>query len=160
MLKGANMNATLLLTVGIIGIVLLILNSVFLGIIFFMRRKLAVVSQWPSIMGTVMMSRTETRSSGDGYTDYPVVQYSYQVSGQPYQGMKLAPGPEVGGSGARKVVGRYPAGAQVMVFYNPQNPSEAVLERKAPAQWVMWLILVIFDCALCGVVPILWFSMR
>ena len=153
------MNA-LWLTVGIIVFVLFILNAVFIGIIFFMRRKMSQVSQWPFTMGTVMMSTIEQRSSSEGgYTDYPVVQYSYQVGGQTYQGMKLAPGPEVGGSGARKVVARYPASAQVMVFYNPQNPSEAVLERKAPAQWVMWLILVIFDCALCGVIPIIWWSM-
>ena len=50
------MNMTLLLTVGIIGFVLLILNAVFLGVIYFMRRKMAVVSQWPSTMGTVMTS--------------------------------------------------------------------------------------------------------
>ena len=60
-----------------------------------------------------------------------------------------------GGSGARKVVGRYTVGVQVMVFYNLQNPSEAVLERKAPAQWIMWLLLAVFDCALCGVIPLL-----
>ena len=154
------MNTTLLLTVGIIVFVLFILNAIFLTIIFFMRRRMAVVSQWPSTMGTVMMSTIEQRSSEDGYTDYPVVQYSYQVGGQSFQGMKLAPGPEVGGTGARKVVARYPVGAQVMVFYNPQNPSDAVLERKAPAQWIMWLILVIFDCALCGVIPIIWWSMN
>jgi hypothetical protein len=127
------MNTTLLLTVGIIGFVLLILNAVFLTIIFFMRRKMAAVNQWPSTMGSVIMSRIEQRSSSEGgYTDYPVVQYSYQVGGQTYQTYKLAPGPEVGGTGAGKVVARYPSGAQVMVFYNPQNPSEAVLERKAP----------------------------
>jgi len=154
------MNATLLLSIGIIGLVLLILNAVFLGVIYFMRRKMAVVSQWPSTMGTVLMSTIESRSSDDGYTDYPVVQYSYNINGQMYQGMKLAPGPEMGGSGARKVVARYPAGAQVMVFYNPQNPSDAVLERKAPAQWLMWLILVIFDCSLCGAIPLIWWTMR
>jgi len=155
------MNNTLLLTVGIIGFVFLILNAVFLGIIFFMRRKMAVVSEWPSTMGTVNASYLERRFSSEGdSTNYPVVKYSYQIGGQRYQSTKLAPGPEVGGTGAGKVVERYPAGAQVMVFYNPQNPSEAVLERKAPAQWLMWLLLVIFDCALCGVVPILWFSMR
>ena len=154
------MNMTLLLTAGILVFVLFILNAIFLGIIFFMRRKMAAVSQWPSTMGVVQMSTIEQRSSSEGgYTDYPVVQYSYQIGGQAYQSMKLAPGPEVGGTGARKVVARYPAGAQVMVFYNPQNPSEAVLERKAPAQWVMWLILVIFDCALCGVIPIIWWSL-
>jgi hypothetical protein len=110
-------------------------------------------------MGTVMMSRVEQRSTSDGYTDYPIVHYSYQVSGQSYQGMKLAPGPEVGGSGAAKVVSKYPVGAQVMVFYNPQNPSEAVLERKAPGLWIMWLLLGIFDCTLCGVIPLLWWTM-
>jgi hypothetical protein len=154
------MNAEFLLTVGIIIFVLLILNVIFLGIIFFMRRRMAAVSQWPSTMGTVSTSYLERRSSSDsGYTNYPVVQYSYQVSGQAYQGMKIAPGPEVGGTGAGKVVGRYPAGAQVMVFYNPQNPADAVLETKAPAQWIMWLILIVFDIALCGVIPIIWWSM-
>jgi hypothetical protein len=124
-----------------------------------MRRKMATVSQWPSTMGVVQMSTIEQRSSDDGYTDYPVVQYSYQVGGQSYQSMKLAPGPEVGGSGARGVVAKYPVGAQVMVFYNPQNPSEAVLERKAPAMWLMWLLLIVFDCALCGAIPLIIWSM-
>lgn len=154
------MNTQLLLTISIIVFVLFILNVIFLAIIFFMRRKMAVVSQWPSTMGSVEMSRVESRSTSDGYTDYPVVQYSYQVAGQSYQGMKLAPGPEVGGTGANKVVARYPPGAQVMVYYNPQNPGDAVLERKAPAQWIMWLLLVVFDCALCGVIPLVWWTMR
>ncbi len=154
------MRTDLIIALVSIGCVLLILNAVFLGVIFFMRRRMAVVSQWPSTMGTVMMSTVDRRSTSEGYTDYPVVQYSYQVGGQSYQSYKLAPGPEIGGTGARKVVERYPAGAQVMVFYNPQNASDSVLERKAPAQWLMWLLLVIFDCALCGVVPLLWFTMK
>ena len=155
------MNNEVLLIVGIISFVFLILNVVFLGIIFFMRRKMAAVSQWPSTMGTVNSSYLDRRHSSDsGSTDYPVVEYSYQVSGQAYQGRKIAPGPEVGGTGAGKVVARYPAGAQVMVFYNPQSPSDAVLETKAPAQWVLWLILAIFDCALCAVIPLVWWSMN
>ena len=152
------MNTQTLLVIGILGFVLLILNAVFLAIIFFMRRKMAAVSQWPSTMGTVNASYLERRSSSEGgSTNYPVVQYSYQIGGQAYQSTKLAPGPEVGGTGAGKVVARYPEGAQVMVFYNPQNPSDTVLERKAPAQWLMWLLLIVFDCALCGVIPILYF---
>ena len=155
------MNTELLLVVGIIGFVFLILNVVFILILFFMRRRMAVVSQWPSTMGTVSTSYLERRHSSEGgSTNYPVVHYSYQVGGQAYEGNKLAPGPEVGGTGAGKVVDRYPVGAQVMVFYNPQNPSHAVLETKAPAQWLLWLILVIFDCTLCGVIPIIWWSMN
>jgi hypothetical protein len=154
------MRTDLIITIAAIIFALVILNIIFLAIIFFMRRKMAAVNQWPSTMGTVVSSGIDRRSSSDGYTDYPSVQYSYRVNGQPYQGAKIAPGMEVGSTGAGKVVARYPAGAQVMVFYNPQNPSEAVIERKAPAHWLMWLILVIFDCSLCGVIPLLWFTMK
>ena len=155
------MSNEVLIIAGSIGFVLLILNAIFLGIIFSTRRKMAAVSQWPSTMGTVLMSTLERRRSSDngGYTNYPVVQYSYQVGGQMYQGMKLAPGPEVGGSGAGSVVARYPAGAQVMVFYNPQDPSDAVLERKASAQWVMWLVLVIANVMLCGMAALFAFAL-
>ena len=154
------MRTELILTVGIIGFVFLILNVVFLAVLFFTRRRMAAVRQWPSTMGTVNTSYLERRSSSEGgYTNYPVVHYFYQVSGQAHQGTKIAPGMEVGGTGAGKVVARYPAGAQVMVFYNPQNPSDAVLETKAPAQWILWLLLIVFDIALCGVIPIIWWSM-
>lgn len=155
------MNTELIITIVSISCVLILLNAIFLGIIYFMRRRMATVSGWPSTMGTVTNSFLEARSSSEGgTTNYPVVNYSYQVAGQTFQSSKRAPGPEVGGTGAGNVIARYPAGAQVMVFYNPQNPSDAVLERKAPAQWLMWLLLVIFDCTLCGVIPIVWFSMR
>ncbi|MCK6538670.1 MAG: DUF3592 domain-containing protein [Anaerolineales bacterium] len=152
------MNTELLLTFATIGCVFLVLNAIFLGIISFMRTRMAAVSQWHSTIGTVLNSHLERRSSDDGSTNYPVVQYSYQVGGQTYQSAKLAPGPEVGGTGAGRVVARYPVGAQVMVFYDPQNPSDAVLERKAPALGVMVFLLVVFDLALCAAVPIIWFT--
>lgn len=139
-----------LLTVGILGCVFLVLNVIFLAIIFATRRKMNAVQSWASTMGTVLASYLERRSSSDGSTNYPVVQYSYQVGGQMYQGAKIAPGMDVGGTGAGKVVNRYPQGAQVMVFYDSNNPSDAVLEKKAPAQWLIWLLLVIFDVMLCG----------
>ncbi|HNQ93037.1 MAG TPA: DUF3592 domain-containing protein [Anaerolineales bacterium] len=139
-----------MMTVGILGCVFVILNVVFLAIIFFTQRKMNAVQSWSSAMGTVMASYLERRSSSDGSTNYPVVQYSYQVGGQAYQGAKIAPGMEVGGTGAGRVVEKYPQGAQVMVFYDPNNPSDAVLEKKARAQWLMWLLLVVFDVMLCG----------
>jgi len=150
-----------ILAIGIFGFVLLILNVVFIGVIFFMRRKMAAVSRWHSIMGTVDTSYLERRSSGNhGSTNYPVVQYSYQVAGRVYQSSQLALGPAVGGSGAGKVIAKYPAGVQVMVFYDPKNPSDAVLEKRAPAQWLIWLILGIFDFMFCAALPIAWYLTR
>jgi hypothetical protein len=129
------------------------MNGIFLGIILSTQRKMNAIQGWSSTMGTVNNSYLERRrSSKGGSVNYPVVQYSYQVGGQPYHGSKIAPGMAVGGTGAGRVVERYPVGAQVMVFYDPQNPSDAVLERKAHAQWVMWLVLAVTDLMLCGMI--------
>lgn len=145
------MDNQVLLPVSIIGCTFLLMNAIFLGIILSTQRKMKAVQSWASTMGTVSNSYLERRrSSKGGSVNYPVVQYSYQAGGQPYHGSKIAPGMAVGGTGAGRVVERYPAGAQVMVFYDPQNPSDAVLERKAHAQWIMWLLLVIMDVMLCG----------
>lgn len=154
------MNINSLLGPGIFVIVVFILNAVILGVIFFTQRKMNAISEWSQIMGTVLMSTTQSRRNSDGsggYTSYPVVMYSYQAGGQTHQGNTIAPGPQVGGSGAGKVVARYPIGSQVVVYYNPQNPAEAVLEKKAPAQFWLWFILIIFDCVLCGVLPVRYF---
>jgi len=141
-----------LIKYGIMACIFVVFNIVFLVVLFFTRRKMKLVQNWPSTLGTVNASYLERRQSSDdrSSTNYPVVQYSYQVNGQLYQSARLAPGPEVGGSGAGKVIAKYPMGAQVVVFYDPTNPSDAVLEKNAPAQWLIWLVLIIFDLILCG----------
>lgn len=137
-----------------VGVFAFIFDGIFLGIIFFTQRKVAQAGSWPSTMGTVIMSMVQWRSSGSSSNsgaNYPVVMYSYQAMGQTFQGSKVMPGPDVGGTGAHKVVARYPMGAQVMVYYNPANPSEALLERGTPGfVKLFWIILVILNVFLCG----------
>jgi hypothetical protein len=140
---------------------LFIFDAIFLGIIFFTRRKVSQAASWPSTLGTVILSTIQMRSDSEGgSTAYPVVHYSYQVMGQAYQGRKVMPGPDIGGSGARKVVERYPEGAQVMVYYNPQKPSDALLERGMPGfiKW-FWIILVIIDVFLLALGAVLFFTL-
>jgi hypothetical protein len=140
---------------------LFIFDAIFLGIIFFTRRKVAQASTWPSTMGTVTLSTIQRRrNSKGGSTSYPIVHYAYQVMGQPYQRDKVMPGPDVGGSGAHKVVARYPIGAQVMVYYNPDKPSEALLERSMPGHilW-FWIMLGILNLVLLGVGTVLMFAL-
>jgi hypothetical protein len=146
-----------------IGVFMFIFDAIFLGIIFSTGRKVAQASRWPSAMGTILMSMVQWRASGSNSTsgaNYPVVMYSYQAMGQAYQGNKIAPGPEVGGMGAQKVVARYPMGTQVMVYYNPENPSEALLERGTPGiVKVLWISLVVADAFLCGLGAVLVLAM-
>lgn len=147
------MGINMIITVGAIFLALVVLNAVFLGIIYFIRRKVSQVSAWPSTQGVISSSSVEARASEDGYTDYPVVRYSYQVGGQAHKSSRIAPGMEVGGSGAHKVAARYAMGAPVTVYYNPQNPADAVLEKSAPALTLFWVLLVVFDLALCAAIP-------
>ena len=149
-----------LMILGGLGFAFIVVNAVFLGILYFTRRKMDAVAKWPYIMGTVRTSTTEYRSSDDGGANYPVVHYTYQVSGQPYEGYRIAPGGEVGGIGAAKVAARYPVGAHVQVFYNPQNPSEAFLEKKAHSQIIMWIVLIVVDLSLCVFAPVMWWISR
>ena len=77
------MNSELIIAIVSITCVLILLNAIFLGIIFFTRRKMTAIGGWPSTMGTIQNSFIDWRSDSDsGTTAYPVVQYSYQVGGQ------------------------------------------------------------------------------
>jgi hypothetical protein len=89
---------------------------------------------------------------------YPAINYSYKVNSKTYQSNVIAAGGyDVGGSGAPKVVAKYPAGSQVTVYYNPQNPQEAVLEKKSPVSMWLWISLAVLDFMLCGMVTPIYF---
>ncbi|MEW6406388.1 MAG: DUF3592 domain-containing protein, partial [Chloroflexota bacterium] len=138
----------------------LILNAIFLGVIFSTQRKAAAARNWPVARGTVTLSTLERRrsSSGSGSVSYPVVYYTYEAGGQRYESNRIAPGMEVGGTGSDKVVARYPAGSTVDVHYNPQNPAEAVLEVKTPATvLIMWLVLAVVNFMMCGMGAMFYF---
>jgi hypothetical protein len=149
-----------ILTIAGIGLIFILMNAVFLGILFFTQRKVSAINNWPSIPGTVVSSQVVSRSDGEGgTTDYPAVTYSYSVVGSNYKGSKIAPGMEVGGMGAAKTVARYPVDSKVTVYYNPENPADAVLEKKAPAIMWIYIVLGIVDCALCGAIPLVYWAL-
>lgn len=126
---------------------------------FFSARRSSAQAQasqtWPSVMGTVASSSVDVRttSDSDGGTNtayYPVVTYQYEVLGHKYSSDRVSFGFRVGSGNraqAQAVADRYIAGNQIRVYYNPNNPGEAVLERTAQssniAKWIVILIIVI-----------------
>jgi hypothetical protein len=94
-------------------------------------RQLAQV--WPATTGTVLMSSVQSRTSGRSHSTYPVVVYQYVVNGQSYQSQTIRAGEQfinvrVAGQ-AHATVARYPIGATVTVYYDPENPANSALER-------------------------------
>jgi len=153
---------TIFIVVGAVGGSALLVNAILLVSIFSTQRKASAARNWPTAAGAVVESRLESRRSSNnrGWVNYPRVVYTYNVGGKPYVSNRVSPGMEVGGVGAPGVIAKYPVGSQVKAYYNPQNPSEAVLEINTPASVKMlWFVLVIVNLMMCGIgIPFLIFS--
>ncbi|MDP2975717.1 MAG: DUF3592 domain-containing protein [Anaerolineales bacterium] len=91
---------------------------------------------------------TSTDSDGDTSTSYsPAVKFTYRVAEQEYTGNKITFG-FIQGYGnykkAQAALAHYPLGAQVTVYYNPANPADAVLERKAGGSTISLVLGIVF----------------
>jgi hypothetical protein len=118
-------------------------DSIVIAMLLYQQSASKATRDWSSVTGRVLTSKVVPKSSSNRSTT-PAVTYTYEVAGKIYKGETILPGwiqrssPEY----ARKIVARYPKGANVTVYYNPKKPSEACLERysMAKAQEWKWLI--------------------
>ena len=78
-----------------------------------------VVSGW---RGGVNGSDTETANT-------PLVEYEYKVNDRKLRSDRIMIGHAKSESELESVLDRYPLGAKVVVYYNPADPKDAVLER-------------------------------
>ena len=96
-------------------------------------------SNWPSTTGTIIRSdlgsRTISKQSSDRTLYWAEVEYEFEVNGGQYQsnhirldGLRSGPHVGTGVDHASKILANYPVGAEVNVFYDPNNPSKATLE--------------------------------
>jgi hypothetical protein len=127
-----------------------ILGLVVLYIYFRNMARVRASEGWPASQGTILESwvREETSTDSDGSSSshyYPEVRYGYQVMGSEYQGDKIAFGPKTGGARgkAMKVLSKYPKGGTVTVFYDPEKPSVAVLERNISKAFLVYGVILI-----------------
>lgn len=116
------------------------------------KKKAEASGAWPSTTGTVVESTIKEHSSYDTddhtqrTTFSPYVKYTYTVMGTAYESHKLAFGAAQSGSYkfAQDLIAAYPAGATVAVYYDPNNPAEAVLMRKSGSSKVMLILGIVF----------------
>lgn len=113
---------------------------------------------WPSAPATVLESGVESHA-GDDSTTYSVrVLYRYQVDGRTYHSNRydFVTGSSSGYDGKRAIVERIPPGSETECFYDPRQPSRAVLSRDFRSDWLFALIPLLF-MAVGGVGA--WFSL-
>lgn len=140
--------AALVLIVGLVGGTLLIYSSIKDG------RSAKATIQWPSVPGTVVFSQMVQDRSTDPVTSSPVVQYTYIVQGQALLGTKVTFGSIVSWAGP-KIVAKYPKGKAVEVFFNPQQPSSAVLEKGGSTKVAMAAgVGILLFCVVVGAIMV------
>lgn len=111
---------------------------------FVMRKKAQATSHWPSTPGRVITSDVYVyRDSDMNISETVVVAYDYAIAGATLRGTRISL--TGSGSGSTKVkLARYRPGAAVNVFYDPHNPSSAVLECKLPGNMIVLPIVGTF----------------
>jgi hypothetical protein len=129
------------------------------------QKKADASQNWPSVNGTVQDVKAvkNYHSSADDELDVdtfsPKVRYSYTVGATEYSSERIAFGYGKtfnSESAALASIQKYSQGSLVTVYYNPENPDEAVLERKNERQ--IWgvvggiLLIVLGLCSACSMI--------
>ncbi len=109
------------------------------------------IQKWPTTQGkiTAVSVQQETRTDQENRSIvvyYPEVQYTYTVEGVTYTASRINPWPRPGYSTAQKAqrdLKGYQPGHEVLVYYDPQDPTKAFLEP-APKHNRRWLLAGVF----------------
>jgi hypothetical protein len=125
------------------------------------REEVAQSSNWPGVTGKIEVSSAGIYSKGreidhsDSPTYAPQIEYTYVVNGLAYRGSRIGFG-DVTGTTHRAAVhaaDRFPTGSACTVYYDPADPSKAVLEKKVNnsiGSIVMMLIFILLGLFACG----------
>lgn len=96
--------------------------------------------EWLSTDGMIVKSFVTSEqdnedTKGTRLLYVPYVAYTYFVQGTQFVATRIHFGANAKSTvreGAEKALGNYPVGAPVTVYFNPENPTDAVLVRQAP----------------------------
>lgn len=122
----------------VVGLSILIVGAVVLSI-FFVRPFLhwRNAQSWPSADAQILSSEIEISRAKDSTSYEAKFDFAFEVDGQEWIGNQFGFFVFSGSEKASKeLVNRYPVGAETRIFYNPSNPSDAVMDRSlGPAVW-------------------------
>lgn len=120
---------------------------VFVGIMLIVQMldqysRAKTMAAWPTALGRIMSSGIEPVASDGELRWRPAVRYMYEVRGQSVisTGLSLATArDDYSEAQARQMALPYPPNTMVVVFYNPEHISDAVLDHSLPR--FAWLSL-------------------
>jgi len=100
---------------------------------FFVRPAIKILQakDWNQTPCVVISSEVRSHDSEDGTTYSVNILYAYEVNGKEYKSnrYRFMGGSSSGYKGKAAIVRRHPPGTETVCFVNPNDPTEAVLER-------------------------------
>jgi hypothetical protein len=88
---------------------------------------------WTKASGRVTRSELATETRYDKQVQVPRIEYEYKVGFHTLVGKRVNFAELIAGAQAKEALARYPVGTSVPVYYDPADPSKAVIERELPA---------------------------
>jgi hypothetical protein len=100
---------------------------------------------WPSVQGRVLESSLRAVLDNRGRTYRAYILYEYAVGGVIRRSdvRRLGEGTSSFTKASSRAVEQYPVGTAVTVFFNPENPADAMLEP-GKASWFLFLAGMVF----------------
>lgn len=111
----------------------IIMGLAMLGYLGLLRFKAGRAMSWPSVRGEVIGNDVIKECAGPSSTCYkPVITYRYSVKGQTYESNRLYIGRHAISHQmrAKRIIEKYPVGSETSVYFDPENPKSACLQRK------------------------------
>jgi len=113
---------------------------VFVGVMLIVQMldqysRVKTMAAWPTALGRILSSGIEPVASDGELRWRPAVRYMYEVRGQSVisTGLSLAAArDDYGEAQAREMAVPYPPNTTIVVFYNPEHISDAVLDHSLP----------------------------
>jgi hypothetical protein len=106
------------------------------------RSRAGASQTWSGVQGTIVeavVRKHERIEVGEASsTTYSAhIRYSYTINSQEYFGERVHFGAEkTAKADAEETVRHYSQGASVMVYYDPDKPQDAVLEKRSGSGWL------------------------
>ena len=143
-IKGSGFGGMLFFTLFWCGI-----TGVFVGfLVYGFARAADAQRRFVPAEGRVIESAVDTHFDSDGNTYGFKIRYAYEAGGATHEGKRYAFGEMKSSDGqarARQLVRQHPAGSEITVYYDPENPGDSVIVRDPdPSLYFMVLFLMPF----------------
>ena len=111
------------------------------------------IRQWPTVNGRIVES-TDSSAQSDLL---PHILYAYEANGQRYRKVfEFPPGTHPLPEFTKAYLEKYPVGAEVRVYVNPQDAQDSTLEPGAQGDWMILALGVLMLLGGLGALAVSW----